>query len=155
MPPALKLPLMLALAAPAAPAGAASAADSAQSGKAPPALLKRLPPQAESPADLKGPAKKPAQTPEKIISDNKPLSRKIKRRLSGLKEISKKDIQDFLAENNYFKASVEASDSGYEIKNPIQTIFVIRGNQFFSGRDIRKNHQGQSAQARKGPLQSH
>ena len=73
-----------------------------------------------------------------IITRNKSLSKKINRSFSKKKSFSKKDIQSFLIKNNYFKAAITRSASQYEIRNPIQSVFVIKGNRFFSDQDIYK-----------------
>lgn len=54
------------------------------------------------------------------------------------KPISKKEIQNFLIQNSYYQSEVIKEKEFYLITKPVQTIFVFKGNKFFSEKEIRK-----------------
>ena len=80
----------------------------------------------------------PVSGPEKTASQNKILAKKINSQFAGTENLSQKDLRDYLIKNNYFKAVIARRASQYEIRNPIQTLFVIKGSRFFSDQDLQK-----------------
>ncbi len=75
--------------------------------------------------------------PNQIITENKTLSKKLKKYFKN-KSVSEKAIQKFLIDNSYYQSEIIKSGTAYIIKNPIQNIFVLKGNRFFNKKEIRK-----------------
>ena len=72
-----------------------------------------------------------------IFTENKILLKKINRYFKN-KTPSKREIQKFLVQNSYYQSELISEEKGYRIKNPVQIVFVIRGNHFFTEKEIRK-----------------
>ena len=75
--------------------------------------------------------------PYHIITKNKDLFKSLNRYFKK-RMISEKEIQKFLIKNSYYQAEIFKQKSDYLIENPIQTIFVLKGNKFFNEKKIRK-----------------
>ena len=54
------------------------------------------------------------------------------------KPVSKKEMRKFLIQNSYYQSEIIIEEGIYFIKNPVQTIFVLKGNNFFKEKEIRK-----------------
>lgn len=78
---------------------------------------------------------KPSVQSLRVVTKNKKLYKALNKYLKK-RTISKKAIQEFLINNSYYQSEVIKTESNYLIKNPIQTIFILRGNIFFSEKDI-------------------
>ena len=72
-----------------------------------------------------------------IITKNKDLSKSLNRYFKK-RMISEKEIQKFLIKNSYYQSKSLKEKSTYFIENPIQTIFILNGNNFFNEKKIRK-----------------
>ena len=72
-----------------------------------------------------------ALNPSRIITKNRVLLRKLNKHFRK-KTVSKKQIQQFLVKNSYYQSEVTKTKAGYVIKNPVQVVFVFRGNHFFN-----------------------
>ena len=70
-------------------------------------------------------------------SENKKLTRQLNRFFRG-KNPSRKSISNYLLEKNYFKAQVLQTKQGWVIKNPVKTVFSVRGVKFFNRYEINK-----------------
>lgn len=75
--------------------------------------------------------------PNRIITENINLSKSLNRYFRK-KPVSEKEIQSFLIENSYYQSKIVKKDKFYIIDHPVQTIFVIKGNNFFNEKEIRK-----------------
>ncbi len=64
-----------------------------------------------------------------IVTDNKNLEKKINNHFKKNK-ISKKNIEKYLIQNNFFKFHIIQTNKKYILKNPIKTLFIIKGNIF-------------------------
>jgi len=73
----------------------------------------------------------------RIITENQVLSRKLNKHFKN-KPVSKKQIQQFLIKNSYYQSEVIGTETGYIVQNPLQVVFVLRGNHFFNEKEIRK-----------------
>ena len=69
-----------------------------------------------------------------ITTNNKNLQKKINIYFQKNK-ISKKNIEKYLIQNNFFNFYINQTKDEYIIKNPIKTLFVIKGNSF-----LKENH---------------
>lgn len=72
-----------------------------------------------------------------IISSNKFLQNEINKHFQD-EIITKKDIEEYLIKNNYFQSNVLESGSNYTVMNPVQSIFIIKGNKFLHTHQIQK-----------------
>ena len=68
---------------------------------------------------------------------NLKLFKKLKRYFKK-KPVSKKEIQKFLIKNSYYQYELIRDNNTYTIKNPVKSIFVFKGQSFFSEKEIRK-----------------
>ena len=75
--------------------------------------------------------------PHLIITKNKTLFRQLNKYLKK-KSMSEKEIRKFLIENSYYQSEIIKTESAYIIKNPVEIIFVLKGNNFFTEKAIRK-----------------
>lgn len=66
-----------------------------------------------------------------IFTKNKSLLNKINRYFkNSKKKVSQKNLQEYLIKHSYYQFQIETKKDSFTIKNPVQTIFVIKGNQF-------------------------
>ena len=72
-----------------------------------------------------------------VISSNKSLESKINNYFKD-ELVTKKDIEEYLIQNNYFKSKILESKSNYIILNPIQSLFIIKNNYFLNDYKIQK-----------------
>ena len=72
-----------------------------------------------------------------ITTKNKDLFKRLQKYFKE-KSVSEKEIQKFLLENNFYEAEVIQEEDSYTITNPIELVFIIRGNSFFNEKEIRK-----------------
>ena len=72
-----------------------------------------------------------------ILTENKQLSRQLDKYFKK-KSISKKKIQTFLFDQGYYKSKIIKNRNTYLIKNPFKIIFSVKGNSFFSEKEIYK-----------------
>ena len=54
------------------------------------------------------------------------------------KTLSEKNIQKFLLENNFYESEVIQRGDSYILTNPVELIFILKGNTFFKEKEIRK-----------------
>ena len=73
----------------------------------------------------------------RIITKNEFLSENLNRYFEN-KPISKKGIQKFLIEKSYYQAEIVKEGTAYFVKNPVQIVFVFKGNRFFNDKELRK-----------------
>ena len=76
-------------------------------------------------------------SPPRIVTKNKALFKSLNKYFKK-RAISETEIKKFLIENSYYQSEVIKTKAIYTIKNPIQTIFLLKGNSFFSERKILK-----------------
>ncbi len=75
--------------------------------------------------------------PYRIVSPHPTLPKQIYRHFKD-KPISIKNLQKFLIKKDYYQAEVSQIGKNFIIKNPIQIVFVFKGNRFFSEKQIHK-----------------
>lgn len=80
-----------------------------------------------------------------IITENPDLLKNLKKHFKK-KTVSEKEIQKFLIENNFYEAEVIKKGNSHTITNPVELIFIIRGNTFFNEKEVRKFMQVDEAQ---------
>ncbi len=68
---------------------------------------------------------------KQIRTNNEDLQQKINNYFHK-KKISKKSVEKYLVEHNYFKFHIVQVNDKYIIKNPVKTLFIIKGNNFLT-----------------------
>ena len=79
----------------------------------------------------------PAVTSSLFITENKILLQSL---TDFFKErpVSKKETQKLLLKKGYYQSEIVKEGKAYKIKNPFQIVFIIRGNNFWREKEIRK-----------------
>jgi len=75
--------------------------------------------------------------PIKILTKNIHLQNKINRYFKK-QPINKKQITQYLIQNDYFVFTILKVKDQYIIKNPIQTLFIIKGNKFLKTKNLKQ-----------------
>ena len=73
-----------------------------------------------------------------VLTENPLLFQQLKKALGSERLSSKRLLQKFLIENSYYQYQIVEKEGVYVVKNPLQTVFIIKGARFWTEKHIRK-----------------